>query len=355
MLIANGMLVSLMSELLHRARRRETTRQQQLMVIQDRLQQSESILKDAQRLAGIGNWKWDIRTGQHFWSEEIYRLYGRDPALPPAVYPEVQQYFAPESWARLTAAVETALAQGTAYECDVEVMRPDGGSRWIVARGEAVCDAGGTVVELHGTVQDITGRKRAELALFAAQSTALEEQRQARLAALNLMEDALAAKAHAEAASTALRESAAKYRLLAENSTDSIFWLGPDGRFKYISPSCEQVFGYSPEAFLADPDLMVRIIHPNDRTAYRQHLADHSAGDKNELEFRILRKDGTERWISQHCQTVYGENGAYLGRSGADRDITERKRAEIALERERGFLKTLVRTVPDLIWLQYPT
>jgi light-regulated signal transduction histidine kinase (bacteriophytochrome) len=82
--------------------------------------------------------------------------------LPPAVYPEVQAYFTPESWARLAAAVETGLAQSTPYECDAEVVRADGTRRWITARGKATPDAGGTVVDLHGTVQDITERKRAE-------------------------------------------------------------------------------------------------------------------------------------------------------------------------------------------------
>ena len=126
------------------------------------LQAREATLREAQRLAGIGNWRWDLRTDRHAWSEEIYRIYGRDPSLPPAVYPEVQAYFTPESWARLAAAVETGLAQGTPYECDAEVVRADGTRRWITARGKATPDAGGTVVELHGTVQDITERKRAE-------------------------------------------------------------------------------------------------------------------------------------------------------------------------------------------------
>src|SRR3990172_12981876 len=90
------------------------------------LQAREATLREAQRLAGIGNWRWDLRTDRHAWSEEIYRIYGRDPSLPPAVYPEVQAYFPPESWARLAAAVETGLAQGTPYECDAEVVRADG-------------------------------------------------------------------------------------------------------------------------------------------------------------------------------------------------------------------------------------
>jgi PAS domain S-box-containing protein len=123
---------------------------------------AEAILQAAQRLAGLGNWEWNIRTDTHTWSEEIYRIYGRDPARPPAIYPEVQKYFTPESWARLAAAVEIGLAKGVPYECDAEVVRPDGIHRWVVARGEATRDTDGNVVNLHGTVQDITERKRAE-------------------------------------------------------------------------------------------------------------------------------------------------------------------------------------------------
>ncbi|HJW55840.1 MAG TPA: PAS domain S-box protein [Burkholderiaceae bacterium] len=130
------------------------------------LQAREATLKEAQRLAGIGNWSWDLRSDRHAWSEEIYRIYGRDPSLPPAVYPEVQKYFTPDSWACLAAAVETCLAQGAPYEFDAEVVRADGARRWITARGEATHDSDGTVMELHGTVQDITERKQAAKALL---------------------------------------------------------------------------------------------------------------------------------------------------------------------------------------------
>jgi len=118
-------------------------------------------LGEAQRLSGIGNWRWDVVKDVHTWSEEIYRIYGRDPALPPAAYPEVSQYFTPQSWAALAAAVERGIAAGRPYECDAEVLRPDGDHRWITARGEALRDAAGKVIVLCGTVQDITERKLA--------------------------------------------------------------------------------------------------------------------------------------------------------------------------------------------------
>ncbi|MES2933167.1 MAG: PAS domain S-box protein [Pseudomonadota bacterium] len=129
------------------------------------LQAREATLSEAQRLAGVGNWSWDIASDQHVWSAQIYHIYGRDLSLPPAVYPEVQTYFTPDSWAGLTAAVELCLKHGTSYQIDAEVQHPDGHRNWITARGEAIRDAAGTVVQLHGTVQDITERKQTAEAL----------------------------------------------------------------------------------------------------------------------------------------------------------------------------------------------
>jgi PAS domain S-box-containing protein len=129
---------------------------------EEALRESEASLRQAQRLAKVGSWSWDTVRGVHAWSEEVYRIYGRDLGLPPAEYPEVASYFTPESWTRLSAAVESGLAQGHSYECDAEVIRADGTLCWIVASGNAERDSAGTVVRLYGTVQDITERKRAE-------------------------------------------------------------------------------------------------------------------------------------------------------------------------------------------------
>lgn len=142
---------------------------QDLLSSEEKLRETMATLHMAQRLAGIGNWEWDAQTGVHTWSEEIYRIYGRDLKLPPAIYPDVQQYFTPESWARLAAAVGKGLADGIPYECDAEVVRSDGTRRWITARGEASRDAGGQISGLHGTIQDITRRKLAEIDLQIAE------------------------------------------------------------------------------------------------------------------------------------------------------------------------------------------
>jgi len=171
-------------------------------------------------------------------------------------------------------------------------------------------------------------RQAAETALFESQTAALEAQRQARLAALNLMEDALAAKARAEAALAALHESEAKYRLLAENAADCIFWLGPEGCFKYVSPACKQIFGYSPDEFMLDCELMTRIIQPKYRKLYRQSLDDCIRTGVGEIDLLIAHKDGNLRWICHHCKPFYDEHGQYIGQHGAIRDINIRKQAE---------------------------
>ncbi|MCD6052126.1 MAG: histidine kinase, partial [Verrucomicrobia bacterium] len=133
---------------------------------------AEINLLEAHRLAKLGNWEWDMTTGEHRWSPEIFAIYGRDPALGPAGVPEVSAYFTPESWATLNAAIQTGLAKEAPYEFDAEVVRSDGTHRWVTARGEMVRDAVGKVTGMRGTVQDITERKEVEEALRLRQKYA---------------------------------------------------------------------------------------------------------------------------------------------------------------------------------------
>jgi diguanylate cyclase (GGDEF)-like protein/PAS domain S-box-containing protein len=139
------------------------------------LKLNEARLKEAHRLANIGDWTWDIITDTHIWSEEVYLIYGINSSEPPLDYKNIKHYFTAGSWKLLSEAVNEALADGTAYDCDAEVVRPDGSHRWITARGKAECDTYGKVVSLHGTIQDITERKQAEINLQIA-AVAFESQ-----------------------------------------------------------------------------------------------------------------------------------------------------------------------------------
>ena len=167
-------------------------RMQKEAFIADREQErheADERLKAAQRQASLGNWVWDISRNTHLWSDEVFRIYGRDPALPAAGYPEVEQYFTPASWTLLASAVDAALATGTPYELDAEVVRPDGSHRWVTARGDAQRDSEGKTVCLQGTVQDITEKKRLDLELTEHRHH-LEELVQSRTLALAGARDA---------------------------------------------------------------------------------------------------------------------------------------------------------------------
>lgn len=188
---------------------------------------SESALKQAQHLVAVGNWEWNIQTGRHTWSEEIYRIYGRDTTLPPAAYPDVKQYFTPESWASLSAAVEKGFREGVAYECDAEVVRPDGTRRWITARGQPTRDAAGNIIGLQGTVQDTTERK-------------LSEQR---IAQLNRAQAILAAVDHAIVHIHDRQQLLDEIcRVAAEKGGFRLVWIGmvaPDGTVQPVSAAGE--------------------------------------------------------------------------------------------------------------------
>jgi PAS domain S-box-containing protein len=134
-------------------------------------------------------------------------------------------------------------------------------------------------------------------------------------------------------AERALAESEAKFRLLAEQAPDCIFWTEPDGRYRYLSPGCETLFGHPASDFYAQPNLMAELVHPEDRPAFLAHQSDGDGSDEQNLEFRAVRPSGEVRWIAHHCQPIYGEKGQSLGRTGVDRDITERRAASFEQHR----------------------
>ena len=154
------------------------------------LREREAELTEAQRLAQVGSWQWDPATDTVIWSEELYRIAGRDPNSPAVSFKDHPRIYSPESWERLRQAVDEALRSGTAYELELEMIRSDGTTRWVRARGEAQRNTAGAIVRLRGTVQDITERKQAEEALSNVNRRAIEaEEREHNRIAKDLHED----------------------------------------------------------------------------------------------------------------------------------------------------------------------
>ena len=131
----------------------------------------------------------------------------------------------------------------------------------------------------------------------------------------------------------ALRESEERFRTVADFTYDWESWIAPDGHHIYVSPSCERITGYGPEAFLNDPALLEKIVHPDDHSTVAKHLGEEQGLKKlPSLNFRIITRSGEERWISHVCQAVYGTDGIYRGRRGSNRDISKHKQMEAQLQ-----------------------
>lgn len=127
-----------------------------------------------------------------------------------------------------------------------------------------------------------------------------------------------------------LLESRLHYKIVADYTSDWEQWVGTNGEFKYISPSCERISGYEPDEFIRNPKLFEEIILKEDLNKWNIHqLNAFEHKKRNEvIEFRIRHKEGKVVWIEHSCQPVFDNNKNYIGARGSNRDITMRKKAE---------------------------
>jgi PAS domain S-box-containing protein len=239
-------------------------------------------------------------------------------------------YDSPEEIIAVTNRTSTAETIYVDPESRQEIVKRalENSSAWVEAEGHLRRKSGETIVVrfffrkipmesresdlLEGFMEDITGRKLAEEALRASETT---------------------------------------YRIVADNTYDWEYWVSPAGQFLYTSPSCQRITGYAANEFETDSELISRIIHPDDRPK----LADHFQPHKNiempcRLEFRIIQREGSMRWIGHVCQPVFDAEGRFLGHRGSNRDITDRKRGEEALQASEQRYKQLLSSVTDYIF-----
>ncbi|MFI3120992.1 MAG: PAS domain S-box protein [Methylococcaceae bacterium] len=138
---------------------------QQRKAVEEALRKSRAELQDAQRIAHLGSWQLDLATGHVVWSEQLYRIFGLCPELPPPDYADYHSLFCAESWERLSVALALAQKSGVPYALELGIIKGDGTHGWIAARGEAIRDGNGIISGLHGIALDISERKQAEQTL----------------------------------------------------------------------------------------------------------------------------------------------------------------------------------------------
>mgnify|MGYP000860137653 FL=1 len=140
-------------------------RTEQLEKAYNSLKESEKGLAEAQKMAHIGNWEWDIITEEAYWSDELYRIFGRNLEEPYPTYQEILNYVHPSDRDYVNNSVNRAM-NGKPYSIDYRILSADGEERIVHMQSEVIFDEKKTPIRLKGIVQDITERKKAEKALI---------------------------------------------------------------------------------------------------------------------------------------------------------------------------------------------
>jgi PAS domain S-box-containing protein len=258
------------------------------------LQKSEMRLLEAQRLARVGSWDWDIAAGTVTWSDELHRIYGVSPRSFGGTYEAFVELMDPEYRGTVEEMIRRSLEERKPFAHERRIIRPNGEEQVIEARAEVFVDESGEPIRMAGTVQDVTERKRAE---------------------------------------AELRKSEERFRSLVQNSQDVITVADPNGKVLYRSPSIEQVMGYKPEELL-DKDVQEAVpVHPDDLPHVRRVIDDalDNPGVSYSLELRMRHADGSWRILESSVMNLL-DNPNVGGIVSNYRDITERKRAEEQLK-----------------------
>ncbi|NMF65975.1 PAS domain-containing protein [Brasilonema octagenarum] len=201
------------------------------------------------------------------------------------------------------------------FEHEYRIVRPDGTVRWIRDRGFPLKDEFGQLQRVIGIAQDITESKLAEVAL---------------------------------------RESEERFRQIAENIED-VFWISDytHSQIVYVSPAYEKIWGRRRESLYANWNEWTDSLHPDDQQTALATVA-QKAHQGFEYEYRIVRPDGTVRWIRDRAFPVKDEFGHIQSIAGIAEDITEHKLAGVALAESEERFRQIAENIQDVFWIVNP-
>lgn len=259
---------------------------------QDELRTSEARLREAEALAQLGSWHLDAVGGSGAWTEGMHQILGV-----PADAPHTVAYFMelvhPQDRPRVHAATERALTPGPSDPLQYRIIRPDGVLRWVCARTYSLADDAGNVVEVHGTIVDITAVK-------AAEETLREREQQLVLA----------------------EKVAGLGSWIRDLRTDHLEWS--DGMFR--------LWGVDRSTFVPTVETVLLHIHPEHRDHVRRSVAYAARVKEAQItEFQATLPDGRQRWFRGRAAARYDEHGQPVRIVGTILDVTNEQLTEPAL------------------------
>src|SRR6201998_2525305 len=270
------------------------------------LQESKAWLEEAQRVAHLGYWVWDLETNQEIWSEETYRIFGLTPQVGSMDIAIVGEMFHPDDREVVFRTAEEAIRSGTRADCEHRVVRPDGEIRLVHSLGDLKKDSEGRT-QMFGTTQDITDRKR------------VEEERTTLSGALEQ--------------SNARLEEAQRVAHIGHYEFNPV-----ENQVTWSAELC-RIWGIPPVNRPIDLAVVFAMIHPEDREYAARTVEDIiRTGTHLKAEHRIVRPDGEVRFLQVLGTVKRDASGRAYELFGTGQDITERKLAEQALRQNQFYL-----------------
>jgi PAS domain S-box-containing protein len=294
------------------------------------LEASATRLNEAQRLAKVGSWELDLTTNTLIWSDEIFRIFELDKEKFGASYEAFLNAIHPEDRDRVNRAYAESVADRTPYEIEHRLRMPDGRIKHVRESCNTYYDDAGKALRSVGTVQDITERKEAEEEIRRINAS-LEERVLDRTAEL---------EAERSFISTVLDIAGAL-----------VIVLDPAGRVVRLNRACEVVTGFTAAELKGKP-IWERLIPEPERDAVRRVFERlTTTAVPLHYENHWLTRDGGQRLIAWSNSVITGQNGNVLYVIGTGIDITERKRAEMALADSEGRLREAQRIAHVGHWM----
>ncbi len=257
------------------------------------LHTSRSLLHRTEEMAKVGGWELQVESGQMSWTEELYRLH----AVPLTYEPDLQstiEFYAPKAQPVFRSALDRCIEEGQTFQLELPFETANGTRRWARTRGEAHVEDGKTI-RVTGMVHDITDRKEMEQKL---QESEKRLRRAQRIAHMGNWERDL--------------------------ERDSLI----------CSSEVHRIFGW-PNDLDINYERFLNAIHPEDRDAVRRARSEAMDEENTlDIEYRIQRPDGEERFIHERGE-VYYRDGHPVRFSGTVHDITDRKKMEQEVRESR--------------------
>ena len=287
-------------------------------------QLGERRLAEAQRLAKLGSWDWDLEKDVLVWSDEHYRIFGVEPGSFDLSYGSIlEDHIHRDDRELLRERVRHTLETHEPFSFDCRVVWPDGEQKIIHSRGSVGLDSEGRPIRMFGTAQDVTEQRLAHLA-------------QSRLAS------------ELEGERERVRDIVASVPGVVWEA-----WGRPDAadqKIDFVNDYAEELLGYPVAEWLSVPSFWLSIVHQDDRERVARAASEfYAKGTQSRMEFRWVARDGRSIWVESRSIIVRDEKGEPVGIRSVTTDVTERKESEQSLREQKEILEQIFEHIPVMI------